>query len=202
MSNKKTTDLLYESLFRKDDNLTPKQREQLTRYEAAFVFWLDKSYLSDRKIVEFLTKKFGISKSQAYIDVRNLQNIFGNIKNASKEWFRQVANEMVREAVEAISDEKAGKLDVLKAEAKIKAAQALVKINRLDKDDVDPIDWESIIPQSFEPVNDPAAAGLKSMSRDKLMKRIKKLKENYGEEIEVQDIDFEEMKKEVDGRGQ
>ncbi len=212
MNNPDTLGLIHDSLFRKDDTLTPKQTELLRRYEAAFTIWLDKPWMSDKEIRNFLMHKYCISSSQAYQDIKNLQFLFGKVRNASKEWYRYMANELVKEALsgleikdldgEAISDAQESDLYILDrtyvrnkvmlATAKIAAAEALVKINRLNKIDADPFDWDQLKLPEFEPTNDPVEAGiLTGTSRAELAAKIKKMEEKYSEVIEIKDVPYE-----------
>lgn len=196
MANVATLDLIHRHLFRKEGaSLTPSQKAQLERYEYAFSMWLDKPYIRDTALRKFLEDKFEISRSQAYEDIRNLQVIFGNVKNASKEWYRYLANDLVKSAIEDIESEEAGKLEVAKADQKIRAALALDKINRLNKLDVDPIDWTKIIPQNYNPTNDPQhiKGWKKKWSRQELHDRQDKLYNKYDEEIEITEIEYEEL---------
>lgn len=198
MARQDTLGLIHDNLFRKDDSLTPKQKELLQRYEAAFTIWLDRPWMSDKEIRNFLTKRFGISLSQAYQDIKNLQFLFGKVRNASKEWYRYMANELIKEAIGELEDTDGDKdcvkSAVLLAGAKIAAAEALVKINRLNKLDADPFDWDQLKLPEFEPTNDPVEAGiLTGTTRSDLAEKIKKLEEKYSEVIEIKDIPYEDI---------
>ena len=198
MARQDTLGLIHDNLFRKDDSLTPKQKELLQRYEAAFTIWLDRPWMSDKEIRNFLTKRFGISLSQAYQDIKNLQFLFGKVRNASKEWYRYMANELIKEAIGELEDTDGDtdcvKSAVLLAGAKIAAAEALVKINRLNKLDADPFDWEQLKLPEFEPTNDPVEAGiLIGTTRSDLAERIKKLEEKYSDVIEIKDIPYDDI---------
>lgn len=198
MANQDTLGLIHDNLFRKDDSLTPKQKELLQRYEAAFTFWLDRPWITDKEVRNFLTESFGISVSQAYQDIKNLQFLFGKVRNASKEWYRYMANELVKEAISSLEDtdgdQELVKPAVLVASAKIAAAEALVKINRLNKIDADPFDWNQIQLPDFEPTNDPVEAGiLTGTTRSDLAVKIKKMEERYSEIIEIKDVPYEDI---------
>lgn len=231
--SKDTLSLIHDNLFRGDENLSEKQVQQLRRYEAAFTIWLEKPWMADADIRNFLIAKFGLSRSQAYVDIRNLQLLLGNVRNSSKEWFRHMANELVKSAVNELEDNifkdepsdepkkrngigfnreqntknethknntprqraesLSDKFIIGKALAKIKAAEALVKINRLNKTDADPFDWSAIELPSLEPTNDPVEAGvLRGITRKELQEKIRKAEEKYSEIIEIRDVDYEE----------
>lgn len=198
MAKQDTLGLIHDNLFRKEDSLTPKQKELLQRYEATFTFWLDKPWLSDKKIRDFLVSRYHVSISQAYTDIKNLQFLFGKIRNASKEWYRYIANELVKDAITTLDDAN-GDSDCIKsacfaAKAKIAAAEALVKINRLNKIDADPFDWDQIRLPEFEPTNDPVEAGiLTGTSRSELAEKIRKMEEKYSDVIEIKDVPYESV---------
>lgn len=201
MAKPDTLGLIHDNLFRKDDSLTPKQKELLQRYEATFTVWLDKPWMSNQNIRDFLTKNYGISQSQAYQDIKNLQFLFGKVRNASKEWYRYIANELVMNAIHSLEHDHddpdvvyIDKSKVLAVSAKIKAAETLVKINRLNKIDADTFDWEQIKLPEFEPTNDPVEAGiLTGTSRKEIDEKIRKMEEKYSEVIEIKDISYESV---------
>lgn len=198
MARQDTLGLIHDNLFRKDESLTTKQKELLQRYEAAFTIWLDRPWMSDKEIRNYLTTRFGISLSQAYQDIKNLQFLFGKVRNASKEWYRYMANELIKEAIGELEDtdgdKDCAKSAVLLAGAKIAAAEALVKINRLNKLDADPFDWDQLKLPEFEPTNDPVEAGiLTGTTRSDLAEKIKKLEEKYSDVIEIKDIPYEDV---------
>lgn len=198
MSKQDTLGLLHDNMFRKDESLTEKQKEMIRRYETAFTFWLDKPWISDKEVRNFLMSHYGISMSQAYVDIKNLQFLFGKVRNASKEWYRYMANELIKEAVSELEDtdgdpELVGSA-VFIARTKIAAAEALVKINRLNKIDADPFDWDQIKLPEFEPTNDPVEAGiLTGTTRAELSEKIRKMEEKYSTQIEIKDIPYEDV---------
>lgn len=49
------------------------------------------------KIVNMLVKDFGLSESQAYIDIRNAENIFGSINKTDVEAEKQIWKEWIKE---------------------------------------------------------------------------------------------------------
>lgn len=207
MANTGTLDLIYDNMFRKSGKLTLKQEEQLRRYEAAFTIWQNKPWMPDKQIRNYLMKTYGLSQSQAYNDIKNLQLLFGKIQNASKEWYRFMANELIKDAIASLEeayDEESGKaiplskIDIARAMTKIAAAEAFSKINRLNKIDADPYDYSQIVPQNFEPTNDPAEAGLKGVTREELRIKIDKLKEKYSDQVEIQDVPYEEIPRQAD----
>ncbi len=86
------------------------------------------------------------------------------------------------------------KTDVLVAEAKIKAAKALVDIHKLKMDEAEQIPWDDIIPHDWEATDDPTVIGLKPIPN--IREKIKKLKKKYGQDIEIVDTDYEDLSNE------
>lgn len=196
MAKPNTLDLLHDHMFGESSvQLTEKQKEQLQRYQSVFTVWLENPWMSNKALREFLVNTYGISVTQAYQDIKNVQILLGNVKRATKEWYRYIANEMVKQAICDLDNSKEDvKSAFFRAKAKIAAAEALVKINRLNKIDADPFDWDQIKLPDFEPTNDPVEAGiLTGTSRSELEEKIRKLEEKYSEVIEIKDVPYESV---------
>ena len=196
MAKPNTLDLLHDHMFGESSvQLTGKQKEQLRRYQSVFTVWLENPWMSNKALREFLVNTYGISVTQAYQDIKNVQILLGNVKRAAKEWYRYIANEMVKQAIcDLDNSEEDVKSAFFRAKAKIAAAEALVKINRLNKIDADPFDWDQIKLPDFEPTNDPVEAGiLTGTSRSELEEKIRKLEEKYSEVIEIKDVSYESV---------
>lgn len=194
MAKPNTLDLLHDHMFGDTSvQLAEKQKEQLRRYQSVFTVWLENPWMSNKALREFLVNSYHISVTQAYQDIKNVQILLGNVKQAAKEWYRYIANEMVKQAIcDFDNSGEDAKSAFFRAKAKIAAAEALVKINRLNKIDADPFDWDQIKLPDFEPTNDPVEAGiLTGTSRSELAEKIRKLEEKYSEVIEIKDVPYE-----------
>lgn len=136
MAKPNTLDLLHDHMFGESSvQLTGKQKEQLRRYQSVFTVWLETRGCRIR-LAGILVNTYGISVTQAYQDIKNVQILLGNVKRAAKEWYRYIANEMVKQAIcDLDNSEEDVKSAFFRAKAKIAAAEALVKINRLNKID-------------------------------------------------------------------
>lgn len=139
--------------------LTENEMKIKKRWSAIYSYMLDNPYLSTSDIVTFiLTGGVGafepVSKSQAYRDIEVIQNYLGNIKNATKVWVRHIVYNACVETIQDAQKKKDFKAIVM-------AADKLGKYFKLDKEDVDPLDWEKIIPPSFEPTDDVTVLGIK-----------------------------------------
>lgn len=152
-------DLTYEKIERslykdRDDSttqLTARELEIKTRMMLCVSKKMDSPLIEDADIVNFLMHGCGgqadpISKSQAYRDIGMLNRLVGNIRLASKSWYRYIIVEGSKKAYQIAIDQ---------GDAK-GAAAALDKIGkytRADKED-DSFDYSQLIPPSFEPTDD------------------------------------------------
>jgi len=171
-------DLARQGLFADRSNLTPGQQEMVQRYEAAFAIWLNNPVYSDREMTIYLMSTFGISYRQAHRDIGEIKYLLGNVTNARKEWQRYKVISMLDEAYRMAKDQENPK-------EMISAADKLGKYTQLDQADAKEIPWDEIIPQNFEPTDDPTVIGLKPVKN--LDERIKRLKQKFGAMIEIED---------------
>ena len=72
--------------------------------------------------------------------------------------------------------------------------KVLVLNNRTDKDDEPDLEFDKIVPQNFEPTDDPTVLGIERIPD--LRSRIRALYKRYSNNI-VQDADFEEVREEI-----
>lgn len=160
---------------------TPHELEVKKRYEAVFAFWLEKPTLSDKKVIQFMVTSLGMSKSQAYRDLPNIKVLLGNVRNAAKEWQRYKLIAMLDKAYELAEAKK-------NAAAMIMAADKLGKYTNLDKEDVVPVPYNEIVPQSFEPTSDVSVLGIEPMQD--LQERQRRMREKYGA-TPIEEADYE-----------
>jgi hypothetical protein len=71
------------------------------------------------------------------------------------------------------------------------AADKMGKYNMLDKPDAEPLPFDEIVPQSFDPTDDPTPLGLKKDPQ--IREKRKRMLEKYASEIEIEDVPFEEL---------
>jgi hypothetical protein len=182
---KHIVDRIDEALFNPDSaDLSLKEREILDRVRAAFTVWNDNPMKSDNEIRDFLMTTYGLSKSQAYRDLINVKLCLGNVSAAGKEWSRYRANMIIEDAYRSAVEG-----DHKRAKSLTLIASSLVKINKLDVDEGEQIDWSTVIPQRFEPVDDPQTIGLKPIPG--LRARIDELKRKYINDMAV-DVPYED----------
>lgn len=77
-----------------DFPLTAKEQEQLDRWNEVFVLLLN--HWTPFEVVEKL-KRQGISRSQAYLDIKNAKSLFGDVLKAEKEADRALWIQWVKE---------------------------------------------------------------------------------------------------------
>ena len=173
MNDNTTLDKIQKELFAPPDQgskLEPSLQLIKVRLERGFTFWLENPHLPEGKIVNFLQNTCGISRSQAYTDLKNIKYLLGNIRNASKEWYRHMVIEMCRSAYSIAKIKRDAKAMAL-------AADKIGKYAKLDKDEDDPLPWDQLIPPNFEPKPDVNILGIKPVSN--LEEYRKKLRRKY-----------------------
>jgi len=179
VSRHKVYDRIYPTLFNpeKAKGLTEIDKEIKERWETIFAKWLEDPSMSTQEMVKFVISKFGIKGTQAYIDISNAQLLLGNVSNAKKEWQRYTAITMVKEGYALVNNAKSS-LDVKMGLAKIKAGEVLGKITKLDKEEGEPIPYDDIVPQQFEPTGDVSVLGIKPI--DNLAEKQERMRRKFG----------------------
>lgn len=158
-------------VFHKDE------QEVVQRYRAAFTKWLSDPSLRDYEMISYLKVTFGISDTQAYRDLSRIKSLIGNVQNAGKEFQRHRATEMILKGY-ALAAEADSHLEVKQAMAMIRAAEALVRVHKLDKEEMERIPWEDIIPLDLEPTTDISVIGRRRI--DNIGELQQKLRSKYG----------------------
>ena len=185
MSKKQTYDICVQHLYDDVDKLThlaPQVRERLLRIRSAYTLMNDFPSKADREIIQHIMSFSGVEKSAAYEDLRIIKDLLGSINRQTKDWHRFRFN---------YRNEKAYKMAELKNDPKTmdRCNDTYGKYNQLDKDDVQRIPWEEIIPQNFEPTEDPTVLGIKPIPN--IREKISAMKKKYGDDI--QDVTYDEI---------
>jgi len=168
----------------KETELTEAEQKQLTRYRDAFVQSLDNPLIRDTELRDYLINNYRISDSQAYRDLANIRILLGNVRNANKEWVRYMVIEGLKK--QYFDADAEGK----QREA-IMALDKLGKYNRLDKEDLEELPFDKVIPVDWEATTDISVLGIKPMENRK--EEIQKLLKKYADDIEIEDIDYQEV---------
>lgn len=174
--------VLFENVSEK--TLTANEYQQLKRYRDAFTQSLDNPLIRDTELRDYLINTYKVSESQAYRDLANIRILLGNVRNAGKEWIRYLVIEGLKDA--AARAREGGKL-----KEEIMALDKLAKYNRLDKEDIAELPFDKIIPVDWETTSDVSVLGVKPM--ENLDSEIEKLYKKYMDDIEIEDIDYQEV---------
>ena len=168
-------------LFEDEKNvqLLPYELEIKKRYSAAFALWLENPSYNDKQIVRFLVNEMNISAAQAYRDIPNIKILLGNVKNATKEWYRYVIAQGMLEAYQM-----AKKRGDVKGMAL--AYDKLGRYTRCDQDDADGMRWDEINPPNFEPIPDPTLLNRKYITEEYR----KQLRAKYKAEQNIEDAEI------------
>lgn len=159
------------------------------RFRAAFTKWISEPHLRDVQIINFLVNEYGISEAQAYRDLPRIKVLVGNVRNASKEFQRYRASEMILKGYQVAADASSG-TEVKQAMAMIRAGEALVKVHSLDKNEMDYIQFEDIVPMELEPSTDISVIGRKPVANLEELKA--KLRNKYGVQ-QIEDIEYTDI---------
>ena len=184
---------LHKHLFAEQDELPQvfdeHEHDIVIRYRSIFTKWMGEPHLRDIQIINHLTSEYSLSERQAYRDLSNIKSLIGNVRNASKEFQRYRASEMILKGFETAKNSTSA-MEVKQAMAMIRAGEALVKVHKLDKDELDNIPWDDIIPINLEPTTDVSVMNRKKI--DNLKELQAKLRKKYGA-APIEDISFIEI---------
>lgn len=189
---------LHEHLFDEGDeliqHLDKDEQEIVKRVRGAFTLMLENPGKSDATLATWLVDNYGISKTTAFRDISRTKTLLGNVKNASKDFQRYRANEMILQGYELAKDAKSD-IEVKRAVAMIRAGEALGKVNKLDKEEGEELPYGDIIPielQSTDDVSVIPGYKRKYKSREELAAAQDRVRKRYGGEskyIEAQIVE-------------
>lgn len=159
--------------------------ERVHRLRGMYAYWLQFPTKFDKEIVEFDMNMNKVSRSQAYDDLRLVQLLLGNLQMASKNFIRWKINKDLEEDLK--NARLAGDYRSVAAIEKNRILN-----NRTDKEDEIEFEYDKIIPQTFEPTDDPTTLGIEKVPD--LRGRIRKLIARYSKDIApVEDAQYEEI---------
>jgi hypothetical protein len=157
------------------------------RLQAAFVKKLDQPAISDKVMVAFLMKTFGVSMATAYHDINAVERIIGHVRKNSKDHVRSLVAETLKVVIKIEADRLAEieryNEHATSAENKMmysttsltKALSVYGKINNLDKEDPNIPNWDDVQPPMIEPTDDVTVLDLEMIPSES----IEKLREKY-----------------------
>lgn len=181
-----TLEICRKYLYEDVNTIPEAYRDRIKRVRVGFTFWYEFPTKTRTELRNQIVNEFGVVKKTAYEDIQIIEILLGNIKSPAKDWMRYKVNSMLEDSfhlAEINQDSKAMTL----------AADKLGKYNMLDKPDADPLPFDEIVPQPFEPTDDPTPLGLKKDPNIRAKKN--KMLEKYHADIEIIDVPYEEMTK-------
>ncbi len=147
--------------------LSERHEDLKNRLQQTFTFWNQNPHLPDKNIVNFIINSFGVSQSQAQRDIHSVRYLLGCVKNLSKDWYRHMVIEMCRSAYTMAKIKRDPKAMAL-------AADKIGKYAKLDKDDMDEMPWDQLVPPNFEPQADVTILGIEQIPDvEKYRKRLR-----------------------------
>lgn len=164
--------------------LTADQVNAVIRIRDAYTILREHPDKKEREIIDHLIAIHGIQKSQAYNDLKAVKVLIGNFEQSSRDWHRwrfNNRNEQTRELARKWKD----------AKAMARCDHDYAKFNKLDQEEIESIDWETIQIQPFVPTSDPTVIGIKPVPN--ILERIKKLEKKYGADLDAVDVDYEDI---------
>jgi hypothetical protein len=187
-SRTSTLDLCKRHLYTDVDKMNSvpaATRDRILRIRSGYTLWNEYPRKKPKDIALHLMNQFNIEKSQAYDDIRLIQDLLGSINRASKDWHLFRFNQMIEKAYEVAETKN-------DSDSMTKAAAAYGKYNQLDKEDPTEFPWDDIKPQSFVITSDPSVIGIKPIAN--LKDKIAKLYDKYKEDINmVEDVTYEDV---------
>lgn len=184
MPRPSTLEICRQHLYSDIDEVPKAYQERIKRLRVAYTYWYEFPTKTETEIRDHLMNEFEVVKSTAYEDIQVIKVLLGDIKNPSKEWIRFQVNAMLDAAyklAEILKDPKAMTM----------AADKKGKYNMIDQADAQQLPFGEIVPQQFEPTDDPTSLGLKKDPDIREKKR--KMLEKYMDDIEIIDVPYEEM---------
>jgi hypothetical protein len=138
----------------------------------------------DRQFIEQCRSRYQLSRSQSYEDLALIKKLLPTLSQASRDFHRWKANEMLLETYRMAKARK----DTKTME---KAASSYAKFNRVDLEDEQAVPYEMIVVQPFTATDDPTVLGIKPIPN--LQEKIDQMIKHYGAEtIDIEDIEYEE----------
>lgn len=190
MPRPSTLEICRQHLYSDIDLVPVAYQERIKRLRVAYTFWYEFPTKTEADIRDHLMNEFDVAKSTAYEDIQVVKALLGDIKNPAKEWVRFQVNAMFDEAYAMAKLQQDPKAMTMAGDKK-------AKYNMLDKPDAEPLPFDEIVPQPFEPTDDPTVLGLKKDPQ--IREKKKKMLEKYMGEIEIVDVPYEEMINDADG---
>ena len=189
-----TIEICQKDLFTAEDELKRKYDEitvrRLLRLREMYAWAVANPDAKDRQFVEVLVSRHRISQAAAYSALAIVKSMIPRIAEASRDYHRWRANEMLLETYQTAKKRK----DTKTME---RAASSYAKYNRVDIEDERAMPYDRIVVQPFTATDDPTVLGIKPIPN--INEKIKEMLDKYRKEtIDIEDIEFEEADLEED----
>lgn len=136
-----TKDKIFAFYLERDQvKLSPKEEEIRERWSACFSLLCQ--YHSPQQAVGVMQQRFGISEAQAYRDVKNAMELFGDVTASDKQAYRHILFEFAMKIFQLA----ATKSDLAEMN---KSLNTMVKIRGLDREDPDIPDFSMLQNNTF-----------------------------------------------------
>jgi serine/threonine protein phosphatase PrpC len=171
---KETTMERIFSFYVTGTDITAKEEEIRMRWEMAYSLILQ--YGNTQTVIPMLEKQFEIKKAQAYRDINNALNLFGDVNKSNKQAKRNLIYQLAMKIYEMAEQQK-------DTDQMTKALTLAAKVEGLDKDDPEIPDFNNFQQHIYNIVCDPELLGMKPIQN--LEAEIEKFKQKKLKTIHI-----------------
>lgn len=157
-------------------------RGRILRLRDIYNYWLHFPALEDKAIVAEIKRRYSMSTTVAYDDVRVIKYLLGSLNQCTEEYYRWL---FLQRAEEGFRMARANN----DPNAFARVLASLGKYTKLDKDKPSLPDYSVIVPQPFEISSDPTVAGFKKIPN--VEEKARKMTARF-----IQDAEYEVVKTE------
>jgi len=182
-------DRVYPHLFEPQSKSKLSEQDEFVRkrFLLAYNIKLDDPLKTDKEVAFELMQQFDISRSLAYLDISNVERLFGSFKKSHKEYIRHIVTETQKEV---ISHELTKIRENPSADSKTLsyAVKVLAEANNLDKDDMQDLPYDKLQPPIPEVTDDVTQSDLDDVEDatiEKLRNKFMNMVKNDSQDAEV-----------------
>jgi hypothetical protein len=168
-------DRIYPHLFepKEKSGLSEKDEEVRQRFLLAYNMKLKEPLKPDKEVAQELQSQFGVSRSLAYLDIANVERLFGSFKKSHKEYIRHIVTETQKEVI-------SHELNRIRQDPTVSsknlsyAVKVLAEANNLDKEDMQDLPYDKLQPPIPEVTDDVTASDLEDEVDDESIEKLKR----------------------------
>lgn len=168
-------DRIYPYLFepKEKSGLSEKDEEVRQRFLLAYNMKLKEPLKADKEVAQELQSQFGVSRSLAYLDIANVERLFGSFKKSHKEYIRHIVTETQKEVI-------SHELNRIRQDPTVSsknlsyAVKVLAEANNLDKEDMQDLPYDKLQPPIPEVTDDVTASDLEDEVDDESIEKLKR----------------------------